>query len=127
MSLIGKSELLSLDNVVDVLVLSNCALGSCILSSLRCLWEDFRCEALMIGKELRCINPRYGVDRNVGRLVLKTSMNVNACINGPDGGSEPLNGSKFVPFRRLSVIDLKGNVFANLVCPSSDDHHERSQ
>lgn len=126
-SLISQSEFLRFNDVVDVLVLSDGVFGASILACLGCLGEDLGGEAWVVGKQFGCVNPRNRVDRNVRGFVLEASMNINASVDGPDGSTEPLNGSEFVPFRRLSVINLKSYIFSNLVGSTSDDHHQGTE
>ncbi len=56
MGLVGKSELLSFNNVVDILILSNGILGASILTCLRGFREDFGGKTWMVSKEFGCIN-----------------------------------------------------------------------
>lgn len=127
MSLVSQSEFLRFNNVVDVLVLSDRVFGPSIFACLRCLGEDLGGEAWVVGKQFGCVNPRNCVDRNVRGFVLKTSMNINASVDGPDSSTEPLNGSEFVPFRRLSVVNLQSYIFSNLVGSTSNDHHQGTE
>ena len=127
MSLVGQSELLGLNYVVDVLVLAYGVLRSCIFALFCSLGENFGLQAWMICEQLCCIDSRDRVDRNVGSFVLEATMHVNAGVNAPHSCSESLNSAELVPFRGLSVIHLKSNIFANLVCSSANDHHQGSK
>ena len=97
-SLVGQSEFLRFNDVVDVLILSDRIFGASIFACLRCLGEDLGGEARVVRKQFGCVYPRNCVDRNVRSFVLKTSMNINTSVDGPDSSTEPLNGSEFVPF-----------------------------
>ena len=56
MGLVGKSELLSLNNVVDILILSNGILGASILTCLGGFWEYFGGKTWMVSKEFGCVD-----------------------------------------------------------------------
>jgi hypothetical protein len=81
----------------------------------------------MIDEELCGIDLRDRVDGNVGSLVLESTMHIDISVNGPDCCAESLNGTELVPLTRLGVVDFKSNVFANLVCASTNDHHQRAE
>ena len=99
-SLVSKSELLGLNNVIDVLILTDRILRArAILARLRCLWEDLGSEAGVVSEKLGCVDARDRVDRNVGSLVFETTMHVNTCINAPNSSTETLNCAELVPLR----------------------------
>lgn len=53
-------------------------------------------------------------------------MHVDIVVHDPDGMSEPLQAIELLPFARLSFIDLKLNIFTDVVGPSTQDKHESS-
>ena len=57
--------------------------------------------------------------------MLETSMDVDASIDRPNGGPETLDSSELVPFRGLGIVHFECNIFSNLICATTDDHHER--
>ena len=59
--------------------------------------------------------------------MFETSVHIDAGIDAPDSGTEALNSTEFVPFARLGVINFKSDIFANLVCAASNNHHEWTQ
>ena len=82
MGLRGKSELLRLNDIVDVvLVFTDRIFGTSILASLCRFGEDLSSETGVVHKQLGCVNSRDRVDGNVRRLVLETAMDVNARVN----------------------------------------------
>ena len=128
MGLVGKSELLSLNDIVDVLILANCVLWArAVLTRLRSLGENLGGETWMVSEKLGSVDARDGVDRNVGCLVLESTMHIHARINAPNSGTEALNRTEFVPLRRLSVVDFEGYILTNLVGSTANDHHKRSE
>ena len=64
---------------------------------------------------------------NVRDLVLKATVHVNAIVASPAAMSESLNGVEFVPFGRLSVVNLKRHHLADLVGSTTNNHHKRSK
>jgi len=54
-------------------------------------------------------------------------MNEHTAVNLPAGVAETLNCLELVPFRSLCVIDFHRHVFANIICPSTNYHHQRAE
>ena len=81
----------------------------------------------MVGEKFSRVNTGDRVDRDVGRLVLETTVYINTSINAPDSCTEALNGTELVPFARLCVVYFQGYVLPNLVSATTNDHHERTK
>lgn len=100
MGLVGQPELLSLDNIVNILVFTDGILLSCtIFTRFRSLREYFGGETRMISEKFGRVNLGYRVDGYVGCLMFESSMDKNICINTPDSSAETLYSSEFVPLR----------------------------
>jgi hypothetical protein len=78
----------------------------------------------VVSKQFLGIYSVDSIDRDVGGLMLKSTMDVNVRIHYPTGVAEALDGLEFVPLGRLCIIDFESNVFAYLISASSDYHHE---
>jgi hypothetical protein len=99
MRLVSQAELLSFDDVVNVLILTDCVLGACVFTGFGSLRVDLCSQTRMVGEQLGCIDTRDRVDGNVGCLVLEATMDKDASVNAPNSGAESLNSSELVPFR----------------------------
>ena len=51
-------------------------------------------------------------------------MDVYTGIYAPDCRTEALDGTELVPFRRLCVVNLESDIFADLVCSTANHHHD---
>ena len=127
MRLIGQFEFLLFNHIVNILIFSNRVLGTGIFACFSSFWIDLLGQARVIGKEFGSVNERDRVDWNIGCLMFKTAMHVDARIDGPNGRSEALNGTEFVPLGGLSVVDFKCDIFTNLISTSAYHHHDRSE
>ena len=127
MRLISQFEFLLFNHIVNILIFSNRVLGTGIFACFSSFWIDLLGQARVIGKEFGGVNERDRVDWNIGCLMFKTAMDVDACIDGPNCRSESLNGTEFVPFGGLSVVDFKCDVFTDLISTSTYHHHDRSK
>ena len=78
----------------------------------------------MVRKQLCGVDSRDSIDRDVRRLVLEPTVDVDTGIYAPDRVSESLDGLELVPLRGLCVVYLKSNILAYLISSSTDDHHE---
>ena len=124
MCLIGKTELLLLDYVVNVLILAHSILRPSIFARLRCLRVNLLSEARVISEKFSGINERNRINRDVRCLMFKAAMYIYTSIYTPDGRTEALNSSEFVPFRRLCVINFESDIFTNLICAATNYHHD---
>ena len=96
--LVCQSELLSLDNIVNILVLADGVLwASTVLTRFRSLREYFGSEARVICEEFGRINLGNRVDGYVGCLMFESTMDKHICIDAPNGCTETLNSPEFVP------------------------------
>ena len=100
MGLVCQSELLSLDNIVNILVFADGILWtSTVLTRFRSLREYFGSETRVICEKFGRVNLGNRVDGYVGCLMFKSSMNKHICINAPDCSAETLYSPEFIPFR----------------------------
>ena len=98
MGLVCQSELLSLDNIVNILVLADGVLwASTVLTRFRSLWEYFGSETGVISEEFGRVNLGNRVDGNVRCLMFESSMDKHICINAPYSCAETLYSPEFVP------------------------------
>ena len=99
MGLVCQSELLCLDNIVNILVFADGIwFTSTVLTRFRSLWEYFGSKTRVILEKFSRVNLGNRVDGYVGCFVFKSSMNKHIGINAPDSGTETLNSPEFVPF-----------------------------
>jgi len=77
MGLIGEAEFLCLNDVVDVLVLADGILGASVFARLGRLRVHLGGETRVVSEQLRGVNLRDRVDRNVRSLMLKATVYVN--------------------------------------------------
>jgi len=65
--------------------------------------------------------------RNIWDLMFETTMDVDVVTGYPAGMSKPLHRIKLIPFTTFSIINLQRHDLPNLISPSSNNHHQRSQ
>ena len=81
----------------------------------------------MVDEQFAGVNFGYRIDRDIWRLVFKSTMNVHVAVHRPTRMSETLNCLELVPLGGLGVVDFEGDIFSNLVCTSADDHHQGAE
>ena len=98
----------------------------CVFSSFFS-WLYFLGEEIVTSEQFCRINFANFLQRDVGGLMLKTTVNIDVVAGRPGWMAESLNWVEFEPFRGLGIIYFKRYDLANRVRPATNDHHQRSQ
>lgn len=125
--LVGKFEFLLVAHVVKGLVFLDARFRCIRTLGFDHFGTDFGAQIRKIGKQLVTVNFAHKDHWDVWIFMFESAMNKHTAVYLPASMTETLDWLELIPFRRLGVIDLHRNIFANLIRAASDHHHKRAQ
>ena len=59
--------------------------------------------------------------------MLEATMQVDVVVDSPARMAEALHRVELCPLRGFSIVDLERHHLSNLICATTNDHHERAE